>query len=102
MQPRAFERPLVESRAEDGEQAFDPDSFDFTTYLSRRLGFDRDLTAEVLGYWLTHYEPVASAPVTTESMAPGGRRPETRRCVSPSGIFSVPSSDSLPLTGTDS
>ena len=57
MQPHALSRPITPSSAQPAESAFDPDCFDFTAYLSRRLGVSVDLTNEVLGQWLKAYEP---------------------------------------------
>jgi len=38
---------------------FEPDSFDFSAHLGRRLGIDSELASELLGQWLRTYEPKA-------------------------------------------
>ena len=42
---------------DSSNSAFDPECFEFTTYLGRRLGVDSELAAELLGQWLRSYEP---------------------------------------------
>jgi hypothetical protein len=101
MQPRAFHPPVVRSSAEDPEQAFDVESFDFITYLSRRLGVDRELTTEVLGHWLTHYEPADSIDSAKNSPALESEPPRAPAAAAPSGVFPVTLDPALRPTGTN-
>jgi hypothetical protein len=52
MQLRVLGNPVASFASQPANSAFDPDCFDFTAYLSRRLGVDTALTAELLGQWL--------------------------------------------------
>jgi hypothetical protein len=87
MQLRARRRSVEPSPAQPVESAFDPDCFDFTAYLSRRLGVDVDLTTEVLGQWLKAYERSDRSSGRRET-APSD--PDFRH---PSGVYSLQEGD---------
>lgn len=59
MDLRCQRHSLSHETSDSSNGAFDPECFEFTTYLGRRLGVDSELAAELLGQWLRTYEPRA-------------------------------------------
>jgi hypothetical protein len=102
MQPRAFRRLAYPSQTLDRETAFDPDSSDFVTFLSRRMGVDRELTTEVLGHWLTHYESVEPSATAKETSSIDANRSARREPAVASGVYPAIGTAGLRATGTDS
>lgn len=75
MHPRAFRPTQACAGAHSVDSAFDPNSFDFTSYLGRRLGVSPVLAAELLGSWLKTYERRAASsepPSEASSEPPSG------------------------------
>jgi hypothetical protein len=70
MQTRAFFHFVqVRHIGEPAESAFDPDCFDFGSFLGRRLGVTNGLASELLGQWLRSYEPVDQLAENAASLA---------------------------------
>jgi hypothetical protein len=96
MHARAFRDPILPSSAQSVENAFDPDCVDFTAYLARRLGVQRELAFDVLAHWLQHFEPTeGDQAIVSESLGP-----ELCKASHASGVFPVVAAVEGARTGT--
>ena len=96
MHARAFRDLVMPSAAQSIENAFDPDCVDFTAYLARRLGVQRELACDVLAHWLQHFEPAEN----DEATVPEGPSPGPRKTDHASGVFPAVAAVEGSRTGT--